>query len=114
MWDINVKEVCSMSKWYPQRNAEELAALSALESSIHRLANDFQGRSALNFYHESELAAYLMASLRRNHSISEYVDRKRMYLAHLEWPCFIKRSIDLVLWKPGTVSTAIDKWREVN
>lgn len=100
-----------MSKSYPQRGEEELAALSALESSIHRLANDFQGRRALNYYHESELAAYLIVSLRRNHSISEYVDKTRMYVAHLEWPCLVGRSIDLVLWKPGTVSTALNEWR---
>lgn len=100
-----------MSKWYPQRGRRELAALSAFESSINRLANKFQGQSAFNFYHESELTAYLMVWLRRSRSISEYVDKTRMYLAHLEWPCLVKRRIDLVLWQPSTCKRALELWR---
>jgi hypothetical protein len=99
-----------VSEWYPQRGERELAALSALESSIKRLASEFQGQSAFNFYHESELTAYLMVWLRRSRSISEYVDKTRMYLAHLEWPCLVKRRIDLVLWQPGTCKRALYGW----
>ncbi len=96
---------------YPQRGQRELAALSALESSISRLASKFQGRSALNFYHESELTAHLMVELRESPSISEQVDKTRMYLAHLEWPCLVRRRIDLVLWKPDTCKRALELWR---
>ena len=45
---------------YPQRGKRELAALSALESSINRLASKFQGRSSRRFSHESELTAHLV------------------------------------------------------
>jgi hypothetical protein len=95
----------------PQRGKRELAALSALESSINRLASKFQGRSALNFYHESELTAHLLADLRGSPSIGEQVDKTRMYLAHLEWPCLVRRRIDLVLWQPGTCKRAVELWR---
>lgn len=100
-----------MSEWYPQRRKRELAALSAFESIIKRLANEFQGQSAFNFYHESELAAYLMVQLRESPSTSEYVNKTCMYLAHLEWPCLVRRRIDLVLWQPGTCKSALELWR---
>jgi len=73
-----------MSKWYPQRTERELASLSALESSIKQLASEFQGQIALNFYHESEITAYLMVLLRRNRSISEYVNKKQYCLGGRE------------------------------
>ena len=93
------------------RNVQELAALRALENSIKKLAAEFQGRSALNFYHESELAAHLIVNSRASPSIIEYVGKARMYLAHLEWPCLPRRRIDLVLWRPGTCSQAFKHWR---
>lgn len=99
-----------MSEYSPLRTDKELAALNTLESSIKQLACEFLGQSALNFYHESELSGYLMASLRSNPDVSEYVNRIRMHLSHLEWPCVAERSIDLVIWKPGSCRIAIEYW----
>ena len=100
-----------MSEWYSQRSNEELSALKVFESSINQLANEFLGQRALNFYHEAELIAFLLGCLRSSNNISEYVNRTSVYLAHLEWPCLLKRRIDLVLWRPGTCKTAIDLWK---
>jgi len=99
-----------MSKYLGSREDKELAALAILESSIKQLASEFLGQSALNFYHESELSAYLMASLRNSPTVSEYANKIKMHLCHLEWPCFAGRSIDLVIWKPGSCKTAIEYW----
>lgn len=101
-----------MSKYLTLKEDKELAALNILESSIKQLASEFLGQSALNFYHESELSAYLMASLRSSLDVSEYVNKIKMYLSHLEWPCLAERSIDLVIWKPGSCKIAIEYWRD--
>lgn len=99
-----------MSKWYPQRTERELLALTALENAVKHLTNEFQGKSALNFYNELELAAYLVAELRRTDSVSETTNGARMHLAHLEWPCVARKLIDLVIWQPGTSTQALDLW----
>ena len=94
-----------------KRGKKELAALTALEESTHQLATEFLGQRALNFYHESELAAHLLVALRNSPDVSEFVNKTCMYLAHLEWPCLEKKFIDLVLWRPGTCEQAIQLWR---
>lgn len=100
-----------MSQSYPQRNNKEIALLRALEGSVKQLADDFQGQRAFNFYHESELAAYLLVQLRDNNNTQEYINDQCMYLAHLEWPCIERRRIDLVIWQPGTLKRALELWR---
>lgn len=99
-----------MSELCVARTQVESKVLLALEESIRQLANDFQHRSALNFYHEAELAAYLMMNLRINPATVENVKETSMQLSHLEWPCLIKRRIDLVLWRPGACEEAIKFW----
>jgi hypothetical protein len=99
-----------MSKYLTLRGDKELAALNILESSIKQLASEFLGQSALNFYHESELSAYLIASLRSSPTTGEYINKIKMHLAHLEWPCLAGCSIDLVIWKPSSCKIAIEYW----
>lgn len=99
-----------MSQYYAYKDSKTLESLRALENSVKQLTAEFQGANAFNFSHELELAAYLMVWTREAHATSQESGKSTICLARLEWPCVKGRSIDLVLWKPGTEKKARSNW----
>lgn len=99
-----------MSKFYADRDSTSLEVLKAFEKSVKRLAFQFQGDDAFNFYHEHEIAACLMAWTRESLAASPRVLDSTICLARLEWPCATRRPIDLVLWAPSKAKEARDNW----
>jgi hypothetical protein len=93
-----------------KKEIRSTAALMALEESIRQLTYEFQGGNAFNFYHEAELAAYLLLLARQKYAFTEYYRSRPVYLARLEWPCVSTKRIDLVLWKPGYEVEARRSW----
>ncbi len=98
-----------MSKFYADRDSTSLEVLRAFENSVKRLAFQFQGDDAFNFYHEHEIAACLMAWTRESLAANSGVD-STICLARLEWPCVTRSPIDLVLWAPSKASEAQSNW----
>jgi len=90
------------------KRAEKL--LASFEQSVGSLAKVFQNKRAFNFSHELELVMYLLMKTRD--ADKESVDKNGIpiYLARVEWPCIPKRSIDMVIWKPGSEQNARTDW----
>lgn len=87
------------------------AAIEALEASIKQVTEEFQGDSAFNFYHEMELASYLLLSIRQKYTYTVNYNNHPVHLSRLEWPCIYRKRIDLILWKPGSEIKARKMWR---
>lgn len=49
-------------------------------------------------------------SFDENKAINLEIDNKIISIAHLEWPCVLGRSIDLVLWSPDFALQAYKQW----
>ncbi|MFC1904523.1 hypothetical protein ACFLXT_01980 [Chloroflexota bacterium] len=92
-----------------KENRERLL-ITSFEKSVRDLAKVFQHKRAFNFSHELELVMYLLMKTRD--ADKESVDQKGIpiYLARIEWPCISKRSIDMVIWKPGSEQEARSNW----
>lgn len=84
--------------------------LTSFEQSVGSLANIFQHKRAFNFSHELELVMYLLMKTRD--ADKESVDKNGIpiYLARIEWPCIPNKSIDMVIWKPGSEQEARRNW----
>lgn len=99
-----------MSQQEQKWGIHSTAAINALEESIRQLTYEFQGDNAFNFFHETELAAYLLLLIRQKYTFTEYYRDHPVYLARLEWPCISRKRIDLVLWEPGCEVKARRLW----
>lgn len=91
-------------------NKNELQTLSSFEQSVKDLAQLFQGKAAFNFSHELELVMHLLMQMRNIDDLTIDKDGIPIYLTRIEWPCILKRHIDLVIWKPGSEKKARQSW----
>lgn len=105
-----------MANNYPKRTEKELSVLTVFENSIKKLASDFYRGRALNYFHEAEIASFLLSEIRRSSVSYEDINGYARNLAHLEWPCIdsISNRIDLVIWKPGSCVKADELWGNRN
>ena len=87
--------------------------LRSFERSVGSLAQVFQQKRAFNFSHELELVMYLLMKTRDADKDSVDKDGIPIYLARIEWPCVPNRSIDMVIWKPGSETEARKNWGTV-